>query len=421
MPVYRYQALNAAGKAVKGQLDAESAKHAKAKLKSDKLLVTDITEISKSKPAKSDSSNAKPNAKSRLVNLRGRLAQSLQSISIQELSMFTRQLAVLLRAGIPLVETLSVMLEQTEKEGLQQTLGQIRDDVNEGSSLADALARHPSVFNSLYVNMVRAGESSGTLEIVLMRLADFQEGQAALKNKVVGALAYPAIIMLVMIAAMIFLVYFVIPNMLRVFEQTDMELPIYTQLLIFGVHFMRNYWWLLLGVIIAVVSAFRRWIATDKGRYDFDQFKLRVPGIRRLVLFVAIARFSRTLGTLLKSGVDMVTSLRIVNAVVGNEIIKEIVAETERAVTEGASLAQPLKASGVFPSTVTHMIAAGEKSGELEDMLLRVAETYERQVESYTVIMTSWLEPMIIIMMTGMVGFILASVLLPMMQMNEVL
>ena len=415
MPVFRYQALSADGRTVKGQVDADNPKQAKDKLRQDKLFATKIEQLKEGAAPTNSTGNATLD----------RLGQSFQaiftSVSVREIANLTRQMAVLLRAGIPLVQTLTALIDQAEKESLHRVLSQVRDDVNEGGSMADSLAKHPQIFSSLYINMVRAGESSGTMEVVLARLADFLDGQAALRQKIGQAMAYPIVIMLVMIGALVFMVYFVIPNMLKVFEQSDMQLPIYTRILIGFVELFQGYWWAILMAVVALIIGFQRIASSEKGRNAMDAFKFKIPIVKKIVLYLAIARFSRTLGTLLKSGVSMIVSLRIVTAVVGNKVMRDIFLETERAVTEGASLAQPLKASGMFPSTVVHMINAGEQSGELEEMLLRVAETYEGEVESYTVILTAALEPLIIVVMTLMVGFVLVSVLLPMMQMNSIL
>ena len=418
MPVYRYQALSVAGKKVKGQLDAESPRHAKDKLKTDKLLPTEIVEIA----AKGSDAAAAKAAETPWGRFQAALKESLGTgVGPRELGNFSRQLAVLLRAGIPLVDSLTALIEQNEQPRFQGVLSQVRDTVNEGGALADALGRHPAVFNNLFVNMVRAGESSGTLEVVLVRLADFLDGQAKLRGKVMGALAYPFFIVLVMIGAVFFLVNFVLPNMLKVFDQTEMELPLATKVLIFGTEFLQNYGWVLLVALVAAVVGFRRYVATETGRKRWDELKLKIPLVRRIVLYIAVARLSRTLGTLLKSGVNMIASLRIVQAVIGNESLRAILIQAETAVTEGATLERSLRASGVFPATVLHMIAAGEKSGELENMLLQVADIYEEYVESYTLVLTSLLQPLIIVSMALMIGFILTAVLLPMMQMNNVL
>lgn len=418
MPVYRYQALSASGKKVKGQIDAESPRQAKEKLKAEKLLPTEIVESA----ARGSDAAAAAKAQTAMGRFQAALKESVGAgVGPRELGNFSRQLAVLLRAGIPLVESLTALIEQNEQPKFQSVLSQVRDTVNEGGALADALGKHPAVFNNLFVNMVRAGESSGTLEIVLIRLADFLDGQAKLRGKVMGALAYPFFIVLVMIGAVFFLVNFVLPNMLKVFDQTEMELPLATQILIVGTNFLQNFGWVLLVGLVAGVVGLQRYISTEKGRKNWDALKLRVPLLRRIVLYIAVARLSRTLGTLLKSGVNMISSLRIVQAVIGNETLKAILIQAETSVTEGATLERSLRASGVFPATVLHMIAAGEKSGELENMLLQIADIYEEYVESYTLVLTSLLQPLIIVTMALMIGFILTAVLLPMMQMNNVL
>lgn len=410
MPVFRYQALDQAGKNVRGQIDAESARAVREKLRQEKLFVTTIKET--------HGGNSSGDDPSILGVVSAYIRAATARVSIREVATITRQLATLVQAGIPLVESLTALVEQTENEKLQQILSAIRDDVNEGKSMADALRPYPAIFNDLFVNMVRAGESSGTLEHVLNRLADFLESQALLRGKITAALAYPAIMMLAMIGVVAILFVVVVPKIIKIFEQSGMDLPLYTRILVASVQFMQSYWWVVILFFMALTASARYYVRTPAGKVRWDTIKFKVPMFRRLVLYIALSRFARTLGTLLKNGVEMRTSLQIVGAVVGNSVLQDVIEKTRIAVTEGATLAAPLKASGLFPPMVVHMVAVGEKSGELEDMLLRVAETYEADVESYILILTSLLEPIMIIVMASLVGFILISILLPMFQMN---
>lgn len=407
MPVFRYTAFDKAGKQVRGQIDGDNLRNVSDRLRADGLLPTDLQEASNK------------GGGNMLEQLRAAWKRSTARVNIREIATLTRQLATLVQAGLPLVESLSALVEQIENEKLQQILSSVRDDVNEGVSLADALRPFPLVFDDLFVNMVRAGETSGTLEVVLNRLADFIESQAMLRGKIMAALAYPAVMMVAMIGVIGILFTVVVPKIIRIFDQSGMDLPIYTRILIAVVNFFNDYGILLIPVIMAMAWGFGQWVRTEKGRARWDRIKFRIPIFKRLALYVALGRFARTLGTLLKNGVEMRTSLRIVSEVVGNRVMQKVIDETEIAITEGSTLADPLKRSGWFPPMIIHMISVGERSGDLENMLLRVAETYESDVESYIMVMTGLLEPIIIIVMASLVGFILISILLPMFQMNS--
>jgi general secretion pathway protein F len=330
----------------------------------------------------------------------------------------TRQLAVLTRAGVPLVDALTALVEQVEHERLKRTLGDVKQRVNEGSSLADALAAHPKVFSTLYVNMIRAGESSGALEVVLVRLADFTESQARLRSKVLGTLAYPAMMMVVGTGIMGVLFTVVVPKITRIFDSMNVVLPWYTRVVVGVSGFMASFWWAVVVALGLSVWGFFRWRATPAGRARWDRWVLRAPIFGSIVRQIALARFARTLSTLLKSGVQLLVAMDIVRNVVGNTRLAEVIEQARDAIREGESIAAPLKRSGEFPPLVHHMVAIGERSGALEEMLGNVADAYEQQVDTTIGALTSLLEPLMIVVMGAVVAAIVFSVLMPILQLN---
>ena len=404
MAVYVWKGLTPAGKSAKGIRDADSPKALRAILRKDGILVTEVLE---------ESAARKKGA--REVNFK----KLFSRVSTVEVALSTRQLATLLKSGIPLVEGLSALIEQIDQPDLKAAFTQTRDKVNEGTSFADALAMHPKIFPPLFVNMVAAGEASGTLDAVLARLAQFLEGQARLTNKVVGALAYPAFMVLMGAGIVTMMMVVVVPKVKGIFTDFNQALPWYTELMIFTSTLFTDFWWLLLGLLVAGIWGFRRWKSSPNGRKIWDRFVLRVPLFGTLITMVAVTRFSRTLATLLSSGVPLLNALEITRNVLGNTELMRVVEEARGSIREGESIAAPLKRSGRFPPIVTHMIAIGEKSGQLEEMLENVASAYDQQVETRVQAMTSLLEPIIIVIMGGISGAITFSILMPLLQINE--
>lgn len=408
MAVFEFKGFDAKGKAVKGAREAASAKGLRQALRKEGVMVTEVaTAAEKAEKAKGKG----------LLAREVDVGAALQRISTEDLGMATRQLATLLDASVPMVEAITAVIDQVENKALKKVYSSIKSDVNEGSSLADAMAKH-SCFNTVYINMIRAGETSGTLDVVLERLADFTEGQARLKGEVMGAMLYPAIMVLVGVGVMGVLFTVVVPRISRIFEHAKVDLPIQTKILIFTSNFAADYWYMVIGGLIAGAFFFRRWIATEKGRAMWDRISLKIPVFGEVIRMVAVARFARTLGTLLVAGVPLLTALDIVRNVVANDVLARAVDDARDEIREGADIAPPLKKSGQFPPMVTHMIAIGEKSGKLESMLERVAAAYERQVETRVSTLTSVLEPIMILGMAGVVGFIVFSILMPILQMN---
>ncbi|HTA19374.1 MAG TPA: type II secretion system F family protein, partial [Polyangia bacterium] len=394
MPVFTWKGLSAAGKAVGGTRDADSAKGLRLVLRRDGIFVTEHREMLAG-GAKAGAKNvaqaggaAVPFFK-REIDLGG----LVQRVQPQEVAVFTRQLATLLRAGIPLAEALSALSEQSENKRFEVILTGVRQKVNEGGSLAETLAKHPKIFPELYTNMVRSGEAAGNLDAVLARLADFLDAQHALRSKVSSAMTYPIIMMVLGSGIMGLLMVVVVPKITSIFEDVGKSLPWNTNLLIFASDVISGYWWLLFIVGGLGYWGFRLWVRRPKGRQAVDRLKLRLPLVGPLVRYVGVARFSRTLATMLAAGVPVLTALEIVKRVLNNVVLEKVVEEARDAIREGESIAAPLKRSGQFPSMMVHMVAVGERSGQLETMLENVAVAYERDVDGKVAKLTTVLSP----------------------------
>jgi general secretion pathway protein F len=405
--VFEFRGVQSAtGKPVKGYRDAENLKALRATLRREGVLLTQATEESEREAREKRNID---------------LFAVFRRPSASDVAVMTRQLATLVRAGVPLVESISALTEQVENEQLVRVLTTVRENLNEGTSFAKSLEAHPKVFPSLYVNMVAAGEASGTLEAVLERLADFMEGQARLKGKVAAALAYPVLMAVIGSGLVGVLMVAVVPKVTSVFDSLGQALPWYTRLLIFVSETVSSFWWLLLGGLALTIYSFRRWKKTPKGKMRWDSFRLRAPLFGRLTLLVAVARFSRTLSTLLASGVQLLTAMEIGRHVLENARLEEVIGDAIGSIRGGESIAEPLKRSKAFPPMVTHMIAVGEKSGQLESMLENVSRAYEADVETRVTALTSLLEPIMIVLLGGVVGFIAMAILMPLIQMNQLI
>ncbi len=405
MPVFEYKALSAAGKQLTGLREADSPRTLRSVLKREGVYLTEVL-----------GEKAQKQAASREVSVKRWLTSR---ISAQDLAVATRQLAVLVHAGIPLVEAMTALVEQVDHERLKRVLGDVKQRVNEGGALADAMAAHPRVFSNLYVNMIRAGEHSGALEAVLKRLAEFTESQARLRSKILATMVYPIAMVCIGSVVMGILFTVVIPKITRILADTNAVLPWYTQVTIGVSSFIAGYWWAILAAGALTIWLFVRWRKTPAGREKWDRFRLRAPIFGAVSRQIAVGRFARTLSTLLRSGVPLLTSLDIVKNVMGNTRLAEVVDQARDAIREGESIAAPLKRSGEFPPLVHHMVAVGERSGALEEMLGTVADTYESQVEATINALTSLLEPLMIVTMGVVVAFIVFSVLMPILQINN--
>ena len=405
MSVYEYTALDEKGRERKGFVDAMGVAAARQKLREEGVYPIEINQAADKKDAA----------------LSGVLGINFwQRVSTKDVSIFTRQLSTLLGAGIPLVPSLSVLIAQTKNQLLKQTLAQIREQVNEGKSLTQGMLNFPRIFPPFYVNMIRAGESSGTINLVLERLADFSENQQALMSKIRSALAYPIIMLFIGSAVIFLLMTFVVPKITGIFTDMHQTLPLITIVLIAISNFLKSFWWLILILLAAAIAAFKYMTTgTEAGKRLWDTAKLKIPVWGQVNRKIAIARFCRTLATLLQSGVPLLSSMEIVRNVVNNILIGEAISKASKDVEEGKGLSGPLTQSGLFPPMVTEMVAVGEQSGTLEKMLNRVATAYETESQSDIMVMTSLLEPLMILVMGLVVGFIVISILLPIFEMNQ--
>ena len=407
MPVYAYKGLNAKGRNVGGIIDADSPKTARLKLRRSGVFPTDLSEETQASAASSTS------------RLSVDLSSYFERITPQDLALMTRQLATLVGAGLPLVECLGALVDQVDNARQKRILSQVRERVVEGGTLADSLKAHPRVFGDLYVNMVRAGEASGALDLVLLRLAEYTERSSALRNKVRAALTYPTLMGIAGGAILFFLLSYVVPKVTRIFKDTHQALPTMTVVLLAISNFASQYWWLILGLLVAAIIALRVSTRTPTGRLRFDQAVLRIPYFGKVLKKVALARFSRTLSTLLLGGIPLLQALDIVKHVVSNMVLQNAIEDGRNSIREGHSMADPLRRSGLFPPLLIHMIAVGEKSGELEAMLSRAADAYDSEVESAVTALSSIMEPVMILFMGGVVLFIVLAILLPIFELNQ--
>lgn len=401
MAVFEYEALGQNGKAVKGVIDADTPAAARRKLRDQQLYPTRVQE-----------SFTKAEAEGGDGAARGR-------ISHRDIALMTRQMAVLLEAGMPIVEALGALLNQTPSARLTKIIYDVRSKVNEGSTLADALAEHPRVFPELYSNMVRVGEASGALEPVLVRLADIQEREVRLKKKVISTLMYPLFMALFGVAIVTFLMLVIVPRMTELFQRQGRDLPAITEALIATTDFVYGRWWVIVLAGIGLLALWRAWVARPEGRRQWDRLKLRTPLAGTLYLNMISARFARTLGTMLESGLTLMKALDVVKTVVGNRVVEDALDDVKTGVRRGRDLSLPLKETGVFPPMLIHMVELGQRSGELDAMLQKIAATYDEDVEMTVDTLVGLLEPIIIIVMGLFVGFLVLAILLPILDMSR--
>lgn len=405
MPVFEYSALNIKGNSVTGVIDAESAVAVRQKLRASKIFPVSIKEAGNA-AAKKDTGTFE-------------FSRPFSRISLSEISLMTRQLATLVGAGFPLVTALDTLIPQTKSHSFKKLLTQIKDAIVEGSSFAGAISQYPGTFSSLYINMVHAGETSGTLEIVLDRLADITEKQQALIIRIRSALAYPALMTAIGVIVLILLLTYIVPSITSVFSEMNQVLPAPTRLLIVVSNLSKSYGWVLLIAACVAVPVFRSISKTTRGRYFWDKLLLSLPLTGPLARKLSVARFARTLGSLLENGVSMLPALEIVKNIVANTLISKAIESAAREVGKGQGLYQALSTSNAFPGLALQMIQVGEQSGELERMLNKIADVFENEVTSSVVSMTSLLEPVMILVMGVIVGFIVLSICLPIFEMNQ--
>ncbi|MCB9692119.1 MAG: type II secretion system inner membrane protein GspF [Alphaproteobacteria bacterium] len=413
MAVFEYKGLDGGGQAVAGIIDADSAKAARTRLRKQGVFPTEVNEQVEGATRGSG------------LSIEIDVAKYFQFISARDISVLTTQLATLVGAHVPLAPALAALVEQAEKEKLKVILTKIKEKVNEGIPLADAMKDHPGVFGELYVEMVRAGEKSGALAEVLKRLSKYGESQVKLQGQIIGAMAYPILMTVVGTLMLMALFLFVLPRVRGLFEQLGGEdqLPLITRVVFFLGDSLTTWWVVALFVtaFFSLIFGFRRWVKTENGRARWDRFKLRMPVFGKMNRLIAVSRFCRTLSTLLVSGVPLLGALAIVEKVVGNTVLAAAISNAAHNIREGQSIAAPLKQSGEFPPLVTHMIAIGEKTGELESMLTNVADAYEEQVEATMSAVTSLLAPVMIMLMGGVLFFIALGLLLPMANLSQMI
>lgn len=425
MPIYEYKAYAQGGSTKSGVIDADTPREARQRLRKENILVSTIREVrggGKRKAVPVGESAKSSKIRDFFGNLRNQRQASATPTgrNMEIVAGITRQMGTLLGAGIPLAETLRAIIDQAESRRIETMFRRIRERITQGTSLGDALSEHPSLFSELYVNMVRAGEATGQVDTVLSRLADFLQRSRSLQRKVVSALTYPVMMILLGVIVVSILMTMVVPKITSMLEDTGQELPLPTQVLMDISRLFQNYWWVGCLIIAAVSATMERVYKTDKGRLTIDRAMLRIPLIGDLLLKASVGRFTRTLATLLSSGVAAVQSLEVTRKVVGNRVIADATEHVRTRILEGADIATPLKATGVFPPVVGYMVAVGEQSGELEQMLDRIADAYDEEIAVVTDRLTTLLEPIMIILLASVVGFIVYAIVLPILQVGSI-
>jgi type IV pilus assembly protein PilC len=335
-------------------------------------------------------------------------------IGVKDISVFTRQFATMINAGLPMVQCLDILSQQSDKATFKEAIGRIMTDVEGGSTLAEAMGKHPKIFNQLFVNMVEAGEAGGILDVILARLAVFLEKLDALQRKVKSALTYPTVVAVVAIGATAFMLIFIIPTFAKMFSDFGGKLPLPTQIVIMLSNFLRNFWWAIIAVVAGVIVAIKQYYKTDAGHLAIDRMLLKVPVLGMVIRKGSVARFTRTLGTLISSGVPILSGLEITARTAGNRVVEQAVLATRDSISQGNTISDPLRACGVFPPMVTQMIAVGEQTGALDEMLDKIATFYDSEVDTAVDALTAVIEPVMIVIMGFVVGGMLIAMYLPM-------
>jgi general secretion pathway protein F len=426
MPIYEYKAYAQGGTIKTGVVDADTPREARQRLRRDNILVSELREVrtgTRKGPSASAPAGHKPSRASELLRNLKKLRDTRAGPSASDLEFVaavTRQMGTMLGAGIPMAEMLSAVIDQADTRAQETMFRTIRERITQGVSFGDALAEYPQYFTELYVNMVKAGEATGQVDVVLKRLAEFLQRQRALQRKVVSALTYPMLMIAIGLLVVSILMTFVVPKITAMLTDTGQVMPLPTQILIAISDGFKRYWIVLPLGIAALSVLYTRIYKTSGGQLAIDRFKLRIPIVGELLRKSAIARFTRTLSTLLSSGVPAVRSLEIVETVVGNRIVADATAHVRVRILEGTDIATPLKATGAFPAVVGYMVAVGEQSGQLESMLDNIADAYDEEIEVVTERITTVLEPIMIIFLAVVVGYIVYSIVLPILQVGNV-
>ena len=393
MPVFAYEGKLADGTIKKGELEAENKNAAQAQLRKQRITPTKL----KTKPKE-------------IVLIKPR-------VKPKDIVIFTRQFATMINAGLPLVQCLEILGSQVENPTFKEVILKVKSDVEGGTTFAEALAHHPKVFDSLYVNLVAAGEIGGVLDTVLNRLAQYMEKAEALKSKVKGAMTYPIIVLAVAFLVVAILMIFVIPTFKDMFTQFGSALPGPTQLVVDLSNFFRTKWWVMIIVIIAVIAGFKYAKTQEKSRLELDRLALKLPIFGPLIKKVAVAKFTRTLGTMITSGVPIMDGLEITAKTAGNKVVENGIIAVRKAISEGKSMAEPLHDTGIFPGMVVQMISVGEATGALDQMLNKIADFYDEEVDTAVDALTSALEPLLMVFLGGVIGFVVVAMYLPIFRM----
>ena len=393
MAVFKYSGKNRSGGALKGEIEAADAGAAAAILRRQGVVGASVKKKSK--------------------EIQLRIPGFQPGVNEKDLVTFTRQFATMIDAGLPLVQCLEILGTQTDNKTFGQIIGKVRGDVESGSTFAEALRKHPKAYPDLYVNMVAAGEAGGILDTILNRLAAYIEKSLALKKKVKGAMVYPSVVISVAMLVVALMLIFVIPTFEKMFADFGGTLPGATQMIINLSHFLVNWWWVIVAGMVAIYVGINRWRATEGGKRQLDAMALRLPVIGQLVRKVAVAKFTRTLGTLISSGVPILDGLEIVARTAGNKVIEEAILKTRQAISEGKTIAEPLQATKVFPPMVVQMIGVGESAGALDTMLGKIADFYDEEVDTAVGALSAMLEPFIMVFLGGILGWIVIAMYLP--------
>jgi len=399
MPVYLWKGRTLAGESQSGEIEVGRQDEALEILRKKKILITSM------RPKGGGFSMPKFGG---------------SGVSTKDLAIFTRQFATMISAGLPLVQCLDILAKQSSKPSFARVIGEVTREVESGSTLSDALGKHKAVFDDLFRNMVAAGEAGGVLDEILMRLATYIEKADALKRKIQSAMVYPAVVLVVALAATSFMLIFIIPTFARMFTDFGGELPLPTKIVLIMSSLLQHYWWVGLLAIGVGIFLFQRFYATESGRRTVDSIMLKVPVIGDVLLKGSVARFTRTLGTLIASGVPILAGLEITARTAGNKVIAEAIMTARASIREGETVSAPLKTSGVFPPMVVQMISVGEQTGALDEMLTKIAVFYEAEVDTAVDTLTSIIEPVMIVLMGGIVGFMVVSMYLPMFKLISV-
>ncbi|MEN6520125.1 MAG: type II secretion system F family protein [Armatimonadota bacterium] len=392
MSTFAYTAIDGTGRMVRGKMDAETEQSVLNKLHEQNLHIVSVSRQREGKKM--------PTVGNKKVKLKSMVV-------------FSRQFATMIDAGIAVVRCLDILEGQTKDDALKPAIGQCKRDVKAGLSLTDAFSKHPNVFSRLYINMVRAAETGGILDQILDRLSTFLEKEDEVRSKIKSAMIYPVMVLVFAVLMILALFMFVLPKFKEIFVSMNVKMPFITQMLFDGSTFLRTYWYVLLILVVGSYIGYKSYSKTEQGRFQIDKLKLKVPAIGELVQKMAISRFSRTFATLIASGVPMMRSLEIVGETSGNVVIAQAVENARTAIREGQKISTPLAQSGLFPNMVTHMIDIGEETGRLSDMLLKVSDFYDQEVEGAVKALTSLIEPCLIVVMGGIVGFIAVSIMAP--------